>query len=145
MRRSTRCAVRAPIATCRLCAGFRKGRAPREREMMTDFQPVDVREREQAIQPDRSFIVKAPAGSGKTGLLVQRILALLGLVERPESVVAMTFTIKAGSEMRERVIRALREAEGGNSVSSPYEVKTRELASRALANDRARGWNLLAD
>ena len=113
--------------------------------MMTDLQPVDIREREQAIQPDRSFIVKAPAGSGKTGLLVQRILALLGLVERPESVVAMTFTIKAGAEMRERVIRALREAEAGSSVTSAYEVKTRELASRVLANDRARGWNLLAD
>jgi ATP-dependent helicase/nuclease subunit A len=112
---------------------------------MTDSQPVDFREREQAIQPDRSYIVKAPAGSGKTGLLVQRILALLGLVERPESVVAMTFTIKAGAEMRERVIRALREAEEGNQVATPYAAKTRELASRALANDRARGWNLLAD
>ena len=78
---------------------------------MTDVQPVDIAEREQAIQTDRSFIVKAPAGSGKTGLLVQRILALLGTVERPESVVAMTFTIKAGAEMRERVVRALREAE----------------------------------
>jgi len=112
---------------------------------MTDFQPIDVRERELAIQPDRSFIVKAPAGSGKTGLLVQRILALLGLVERPESVVAMTFTIKAGAEMRERVIRALREAQEGAEVATAYAAKTRELASRALANDRAREWNLLAD
>ena len=69
---------------------------------MTDVQPVDFREREQAIQPDRSFIVKAPAGSGKTGLLVQRILALLGLVERPESVVAMTFT-RPKKELRYRL------------------------------------------
>src|SRR5438270_9164617 len=103
---------------------------------MTESQPPDLQEREQAIQPDRSFIVKAPAGSGKTGLLVQRILALLGMVERPESVVAMTFTIKAGAEMRERVIRALRSAQEAKTVSSAYEAKTRELASRALANDQ---------
>jgi ATP-dependent helicase/nuclease subunit A len=112
---------------------------------MTETLPVDFAERAQAIETGRSFIVKAPAGSGKTGLLVQRILALLGQVERPESVVAMTFTIKAGAEMRERVIRALREAEDGKAISGAYAEKTRELASRALANDRSRGWNLLGD
>jgi len=112
---------------------------------MTESLPVDFAEREQAIRTDRSFIVKAPAGSGKTGLLVQRILALLGQVERPESVVAMTFTIKAGAEMRERVIRALEQAGEGKPVTGAYAVKTRELALRVLANDRARGWNLLGD
>src|SRR3954452_631510 len=112
---------------------------------MTDVCPVDIAEREAAIQTDRSFIVKAPAGSGKTGLLVQRILALLGREERPESVVALTFTIKAGDEMRERVVRALREAEEGKAVSGAYETKPRELAGLALANDRVSGWNLLAD
>lgn len=107
--------------------------------------PVDSSEREQAIATDRSFIVKAPAGSGKTGLLVQRILALLGQVDRPESVIAMTFTIKAGAEMKERVVRALEEAGQGIEPDDAYSRKTRELALRVLANNRAKGWSLLAD
>src|SRR3954465_6205795 len=145
MRRSIPCITHAIFVISRLCAGSRRERAPLTTRTMTESLPVDVAEREAAIQTDRSFIVKAPAGSGKTGLLVQRILALLGRVERPESVVAMTFTIKAGAEMRERVVRALREAEEGKAVSGAYETKTRELAALALANDRGRGWKLLAD
>src|SRR3954453_8705266 len=145
MRRSIPCITHAIFVISRLCAGSRRERAPLTTRTMTESLPVDFAEREQAIRTDRSFIVKAPAGSGKTGLLVQRILALLGQVERPESVVAMTFTIKAGAEMRERVIQALREAEDGQSCQWRICRKTRELAVSVLANDRSRGWNLLGD
>ena len=108
-------------------------------------RPTDEQERHEALDPARSFIVQAPAGSGKTGLLVQRFLRLLSLVERPESVVAVTFTRKAASEMKERVEQALDQASKGTDVKEPYEKHTRELALATLENSRKNAWHLLSD
>ncbi|MBV8551187.1 MAG: UvrD-helicase domain-containing protein [Acidobacteriaceae bacterium] len=105
----------------------------------------DQAQRDTALDPSRSFIVQAPAGSGKTGLLVQRYLRLLGAVERPESIVAMTFTIKAAAEMRERIHDALLAAREDQPVEADFDRKTRALAKAALANDQRHGWNLIED
>src|SRR5688572_16380173 len=68
---------------------------------------ADAAAREAALDPRRSFIVQAPAGSGKTELLVRRYSALLETVQKPEEIVAITFTIKAAAEMRARVLKNL--------------------------------------
>src|SRR5579875_1089127 len=106
---------------------------------------ADAPQREQALDPSRSFIVQAPAGSGKTGLLVQRYLRLLGAVERPESVVAITFTRKAAAEMKSRVEDALRRASQNVQPLDAYQARTGQLAQAALENSRNRNWHLLAD
>jgi ATP-dependent helicase/nuclease subunit A len=79
--------------------------------MMADAaaRPIeDDTERRRALDPRRSFIVQAPAGSGKTELLVRRYSALLETVQKPEEIVAITFTIKAAAEMRERVLQKIK-------------------------------------
>jgi ATP-dependent exoDNAse (exonuclease V) beta subunit len=106
---------------------------------------IDASQRSTAIDPLRSFCVSAPAGSGKTELLIQRYLLLLSRVKRPEQVLAITFTRKAAAEMRERVVAALEAAGEGATCSSPHEQVTRRLAEQAMAADEAGEWHLLRD
>lgn len=107
-------------------------------------RPPDAAARAAALDVTRSFIVQAPAGSGKTELLIQRCLALLAQVERPEAIVAMTFTRKAAGEIRERIIKALREATSGMTPDRPHRAHTFALARAVLERDAALGWELVA-
>ncbi|MBN7797693.1 UvrD-helicase domain-containing protein [Parahaliea mediterranea] len=106
---------------------------------------VDAQQREAALDPLQSFCISAPAGSGKTELLIQRFLSLLARVQRPEQILAITFTRKAAAEMRERVLLALREAREGKPCDSPHQQRTRDLATAALAVDGQQNWQLLGN
>jgi ATP-dependent exoDNAse (exonuclease V) beta subunit len=108
------------------------------------YRPApDAAERAAAIDPRESFIVQAPAGSGKTELLIQRFLRLLAIVERPEAIVAITFTRKAAGEMVQRIMDALRGAREQTPVEMAHQQLTRTLAEAALQRDRELGWNIL--
>ena len=101
----------------------------------------DGKQRERALDISRSFIVQAPAGSGKTELLTRRVLRLLAVVEKPESILAITFTRKAASEMLDRVLGALREA--AEPITTKTDRERWNLAVKALRRDKEFGWNLL--
>ena len=102
----------------------------------------DAEQRAAALDPQQSFIVQAPAGSGKTELLTQRTLALLATVQAPEEVIAITFTRKAAAEMRGRIVSALHRAAAGEQPGAAHEQTTRNLAGQVLARSDELGWNL---
>lgn len=56
-----------------------------------------------ALNPQHSVIVEACAGSGKTWLLVSRIVRLLLAGVKPDEILAITFTRKAAQEMQARL------------------------------------------
>ena len=105
----------------------------------------DATERQQALDTTRSWIVEAPAGSGKTGLLIQRYLKLLASenVTDPGQVLAITFTRKATAEMQERVLAQLTAARAATLPANPFDAATRPFALAVLARDAALGWNLI--
>ena len=106
--------------------------------------PPDRPERQRALDPGRSVLVQAPAGSGKTDLLTRRFLRLLAEVDDPGQVVAITFTNLAAAEMRHRILGELEKAacdEGPAATDDEFSMDA--LARRALEHSHALGWKLL--
>ncbi len=113
-----------------------------------------------ALDPRRSVVVEACAGSGKTWLLVSRIVRLLLDGAQPSQILAITFTRKAAQEMRARLQLWLRDlamkddkfvreffAERGLSTLSDAQLQLarnlyREvlLAQPAIAISTFHGW-----
>ncbi len=111
--------------------------------MTRPTEAPDLAERLRALDPTTSFIVQAPAGSGKTSLLTQRFLVLLAGADAPEEVVAITFTRKAAAEMRQRVLETLHQAARAPRPENSHDQHNWDLATKALERNRAMAWALL--
>lgn len=70
----------------------------------TAQRPSDWKVRNEVGNPTKSFLVRAPAGAGKTQLLADRYVRLLAQRDvAAENIVCITFTRKAAGEMRRRI------------------------------------------
>lgn len=94
-----------------------------------------------ALDPTRSVVVRACAGSGKTWLLVSRIVRLLLHGAEPSSILALTFTRKATLEMRTRLNEWLRMFATADDAVLRAELLARHVPPAQLdeAMPRARG------
>lgn len=95
----------------------------------TPPNPPDQKVREEAIGKG-SFIVQAPAGSGKTSLLIKRFLNRLLEVKSPKEVLALTFTNKAASEMEQRLKQSLK----GDIKNQEINDLVKKISQHALKN-----------
>ncbi len=96
---------------------------------MSDKRPFNIAA---VCDPRRSVVVSACAGSGKTWLLVARLVRILLNGESPRSTLALTFTRKAAQEMRERLYQLL---QSWTTLSDPELIKA--LMERGLDHEGA--------
>src|SRR5690242_5840618 len=86
-------------------------RRKRVRDMSLARQIPDAARASQtaAANPERSVFVSANAGSGKTHVLVQRVINLLLRGEDPAKILCITFTKSAAANMATRLFDTLAE------------------------------------
>lgn len=92
-----------------------------------------------ALDPARSVVVEACAGSGKTWLLASRIVRLLLGGVAPGEILAITFTRKAAREIEERVVHWLHLLATGNEAQVAAFLDERGVAADAALVRSARG------
>ncbi len=76
---------------------------------MNDLSPIEIATRLQgrAANPESSVWVSASAGSGKTRVLIERVLALMLTGTAPQRILCLTFTKAAAAEMANRIAEKL--------------------------------------
>ncbi len=95
----------------------------------------DIKARERALDPQGSFHLEAPAGSGKTAVLLARFLTLLGRIsDSPREILTLTFTRKAAGEFRERAMKYFWSQETVGPNPPPHERLLLDLAGQAFSH-----------
>ncbi|HEY7190627.1 MAG TPA: UvrD-helicase domain-containing protein, partial [Vicinamibacterales bacterium] len=90
---------------------------------------IDARDRDgraRAVDPRFNVALEASAGTGKTRILVERYVNLLKAGVDPAEILALTFTRKAATEMRDRIIARLREAGSTGEITAAHWRQLRD-------------------
>ena len=88
---------------------------------------ADTEARVRAVDPRFNVALEASAGTGKTRVLVDRYVNLLRAGVDPSNILAITFTRKAATEMRDRIMTTLRAAGERGEIPA---ARWRELRDR---------------
>ena len=91
---------------------------------------------QRAAAPERSVFVSANAGTGKTKMLIERVLRLLLSGEVPETILCVTFTNAAASEIEERLHRKLAQwaVMGQEALMDDIKKMTGQLPSQQMVD-----------
>lgn len=104
--------------------------------------PLDQAARDRALDPQESFHLEAPAGSGKTSVLLSRFLTLLARVDAPEELLALTFTRKAAGELKTRLMQFLPPKGPLKADASPVARLLADLAQEVFRHFDRQGLSL---
>lgn len=96
------------------------------------LEGLNPQQREAVTYRGQALLIVAGAGSGKTSVLTRRIASLLRNREAwPSQILAITFTNKAASEMRERVEHLIGDSARGMWISTFHSACVRILRREA--------------
>lgn len=100
---------------------------------MDILKNLDPAQKEAVMATDGAVLILAGAGSGKTRVLTYKVAHLISKGVSPDNILCVTFTNKAASEMKERVLNLI--ASGKKNVTPPYVGTFHAFCSKLLRID----------